>query len=308
MPQTLARILLLSALLSIGLPLRAVFAADEDEVGGSEAATVPEPSTTGQPSMPAYDRALPFMAEEAIKRGYKLPLPYGAALVLTGLGNREIDVTDVRVGLEGAPQSVSDFVQLGSTSDVFNANIKFDAWLLPFMNVYALVGYVHNHSTTHALVTVQQPGPLPGTLQFEKIISTELDGIVGGLGTTLAAGYRNFYFVLDASFIRSDLGFDNTFHALIASVRAGYQGKLGALPLQLWVGVGNWDTAATATGHADLEGVGRLVFEADQQPHTNWMYDIGGNLEFSRKFQVVADVGADFQGGYYVVLGPTYRF
>jgi hypothetical protein len=45
---------------------------------------------------------------------------------------------------------VSNFVDLGSTSQVFNANLKFDTWVLPFLNVYALVGYVHNNSTTHA--------------------------------------------------------------------------------------------------------------------------------------------------------------
>jgi hypothetical protein len=38
------------------------------------------------------------------------------------------------------------------------------------------------------------------------------------------------------------------------------------------------------------------------------MYDIGSNLEFSKKFQLVADIGFDFEGGYLLVLGPTWRF
>ena len=85
-------------------------------------------------------------------------------------------------------------------------------------------------------------------------------------------------------------------------------GKFGDVPLQLWLGVGNWDTAATAKGHGDLPSGGQLTFEADQKPKTNWMYDIGVNLEFSKRFQLVIDVGADFDGGYLVVIGPTYRF
>jgi hypothetical protein len=251
----------------------------------------------------------PLLADEARKRGYELPLPYGASIVLTGLSGRKIDVTDVRLGLEGNPgTSISDFVDLGSTSDVFNANLKFDLFVLPFLNVYALLGYVHNESESKASITVTTPGPGGGDVVYERTIPTELDGMVGGLGFALAGGYRNFFLVADCSYIRSDLGFDDNFTALIATVRAGYRGKIGATPLQMWFGVGSWDTAATAVGHTDLPGGGRFVFEADQQPHTKWMYDLGANIEFSKRFQLVADVGADFDGGTLLVVGPTWRF
>jgi hypothetical protein len=83
---------------------------------------------------------LQFLAEEAIKAGHDLPLPFGAGVIITGLDNRKIDVSDVRVGLQNPVRSVSQFVQLGSTSNVFNANFKFDAWLLPFLDVCALAG------------------------------------------------------------------------------------------------------------------------------------------------------------------------
>ena len=71
-------------------------------------------------------------------------------------------MTDVRVGLDGNPHSVSDYATLGSTSTVFNANFRFDTWLLPFLNVYALVGYVHNESATDIHVEIPRPGSLPG--------------------------------------------------------------------------------------------------------------------------------------------------
>jgi hypothetical protein len=265
------------------------------------------PPTTNTPAAERKHR-LPFMAEEAIQRGHELPLPYGGALVLTVLDDRRIDVSDVRIGLRNSPQSVSQFVDLGSTSEVFNANAKFDAWLLPFMNVYALVGYVHNTSTTQAHIAVPLPGPIPGTREYDKVVETELEGMIGGIGMTLAGGYQNFYLVLDMNYVQTDLGFDDEFQALIASVRTGWNGRLGELPLQIWAGVGNWDTAATAKGHVDLEGIGRLVFEADQEPHTPWIYDVGANIEFSKSFQLFVDVGADFDGALVFVVGPTYRF
>jgi hypothetical protein len=292
----------------LALPCLAIAQATTTDAEDLPAPAAAQPtSATAQPA--SASRRLPFLAEEARARGFDLPLPFGASLIVTRLGGRKIDVTDVRIGVEGNPaQSVSQFLDLGSTSDVFNANLKFDAWLLPFLNVYALIGYVHNDSTTHARITLPAPGPLPGNIEVEKDIETQLDGFIGGLGFTLAGGYKNFYMVFDCNYDQTDLGFDNDFTATIASVRTGWNGRLGELPVQLWLGVGNWDTAATATGHVDLDDGRRLKFEADQRPSTNWMYDVGGNFEFSKRFQLVVDVGFDFQGGYVVVLGPTYRY
>ena len=80
--------------------------------------------------------------------------------------------------------------------------------------------------------------------------------------------------------MQTDLGFDDAFSALIATLRLGYTGRVGKLPAQIWLGVGNWDTAATASGHGLLDDGRTLDFEADQEPETPWMYDVGANLEF----------------------------
>ncbi len=248
------------------------------------------------------------MADEALARGYELPLPFGVGLILTGIDDREIDVTDVRLGIEGSADSVSDYATLGSSSTVFNGNLRFDTWLLPFLNVYAIVGYVHNESDTDIHVTLAAPGPLPGSVEYDTTVQTSLDGVVGGVGTTLAGGYKSFFAVLDYNYVRSDMGFDDDFTAQIVSLRTGWQGKVNGRGLQIWVGAGNWDTAATASGHVDLDDGRRLVFEADQRPHTNWIYDLGANYMLNKRWQLFVDVGADFNGGYVAVLGPTWRF
>ncbi|MES1265520.1 MAG: hypothetical protein ABUU24_07695, partial [Variovorax sp.] len=46
----------------------------------------------GESSDSPWYSKLPFLAEEARKRGHELPLPFGAALVLTGLDGRKIEV------------------------------------------------------------------------------------------------------------------------------------------------------------------------------------------------------------------------
>jgi hypothetical protein len=247
------------------------------------------------------------MGDQARAAGAELPRPVGVGLVFTGLKGRDIEVTDVRVGLTNAPRSVSKFVDLGSTSNVVNANLKVDVWLLPFLNVYTLLGYVHNDSTTHLLVRVPRPGPIGGFRTTQTDIETKLDGFLGGGGATLAGGYRSLFAVLDCNYETVNLGFDEYFHALIASARVGWNGQVNEIPMQYRLGGGYSDTAATAVGHADLPE-GRLVFEADQHPKSFWMYDFGGQISFSRRFQLFIDVGTDFRGGYVFAAGPTWRF
>ena len=131
-----------------------------------------------QPQQPErWSSFLPLLKEEALSRGYQLPLPFGSGVTFTILTGRDIEVTDLRIGVDGAePSSVSQFVDLGSESAVFNANLKLDAWLLPFLNVYALFGYVYNESKTNVHVTL----PGPGGSEFDLDVDTELDGFVGG--------------------------------------------------------------------------------------------------------------------------------
>ena len=282
----------------------------ERPVFASVTTSGPPPSPQGSPEeKDRWSSFLPLMAGEAKKRGIELPLPFGVSTVFTGLLDRNIDVTDVRVGVNGAtPHSVSRFVNLGSTSTVANANLKLDAWLLPFLNVYFLLGYVYNESTTRATISVPRPGPIPGTIDSVTTVKTNLEGFVGGGGMTLAGGYKEFFLVVDANYSQTDMGFDDRFRAIIATVRTGYQGKLGALPLQIWVGQGYWNTTNTAKGHAEVPGLGRIQFEADQGPAYPWMTDFGTNVQITKQYQLVLDFGTDWHGGYLGVVAPTFRF
>jgi hypothetical protein len=93
---------------------------------------------------------LPFLADEALKRGYELPLPRGLSALYYYV-ERDIEINNVRLGINGAPlRNVSKFVNLGSKSHVNVAVARFDAWLLPVLDVYGLVGSVWNNTTTRA--------------------------------------------------------------------------------------------------------------------------------------------------------------
>lgn len=253
-------------------------------------------------------RRLPFLGEEARKRGYDLPLPFGIGLVYYKL-DRAIEVTEVRVGRNGAtPEPVSDFLHFASTSDVDNVNVKADVWLLPFLNVYAVAGTVRNESMTSIQVTLPPlvAGDAPRTLHLA--VPTELKGSVGGLGITAAGGYKSLFVAADVNAVRADIGFDDDFEAVVASLRGGWAGKAGGRPIRLWVNATYWDTFAVAKGTvADPDG-GTLTFEVEQGPEYPWTYGVGLSYAPRPWLELAIDGGSDFHDGWYVALIPVFRF
>jgi hypothetical protein len=278
------------------------------EFPGEPPAMTPAAGAAGEPAEASRTHRLPFLGEVARERGYELPLPFGAGGVYYFL-SRGIEVTEVRVGRNGAPVApVGDFVDLGSKAEVTNANAKFDVWLLPFLNVYAIAGYIWNEADTRLDLTL--PPLVPGGEPRRRSVTvpTVLEGSVGGLGVTLAGGYKSFFFAGDVNAARADLGFDDKFDAVVSSLRVGWNGKAGERPLRLWLNTTYWDTAAVASGTvADPDG-GTLAFEVDQGPIHPWTYGVGAQYDIRPAFNLAADLGFDFGGGWYVAVVPVFRF
>lgn len=260
------------------------------------------------PAGPTPGRKLPFLGDLARKHGIELPLPFGAGIVYYYL-DRDITVTDLRVGRNGAvPTSVSDFAQLSTTSKVNNLNLKLDVWLLPFLNVYAIAGYVWNESQTTFDLTL--PPLVPGGEPRRRVVTvpTSLDGTVGGVGLTAAGGYGPFFLALDSNVAQVDLGFDDSFHAVVTSIRSGWNGRARGRPMRAWASATRWDTFATATGTIDDPDGGTLRFEVDQGPAHPWTYGLGVNYSPRPWLDVSVDSGTDFHRGWYFVLVPVVRF
>jgi hypothetical protein len=260
----------------------------------------------GETDTNRWSSFLPFMAEEATKRGYELPLPFGVSAIYNYI-QRDIKVNDLRLGPVGSPpQSVSRFVDLGSTSHVDVGLTRIDAWLLPFLNVYGLLGYVHNKSFTRGIVTLPAIGG--GSTTFDFTAQTTLDGFVGGGGLTLAGGYRDFFVMVDANYSQTDMGFDDRFRALIASARTGWNGKISDVSVRLWLGVMYWDTKNTAKATVDVPGEGLLTFEADQGPKHPWNASVGSSVVLSKHWECFGEYGFNFDDVRLLALGLTFRF
>ena len=112
----------------------------------------------------------------------------------------------------------------------------------------------------------------------------------------------------DVNYTQTDLGFDDRFHALIASARAGWNGMVGPVPLRLWGGVAYWSTRNTARATVNVPDVGAVSFEADQGPKHPWNAIVGVSAALHRRFELFAEYGFGPTDVAFFAGGLTFRF
>jgi len=152
---------------------RAARAEDRSDTTGASASS---------PDSLRWSSFLPLMKGEAEKRGIELPLPFGTGLVYYYL-DRSIKITDLRIGRDGAPPvSVSEFAKLSARAKVHNLDAKVDVWILPFLNVYLIGGYIWNESETTIDVSLPPLTPGGSPRRRQILVPTAMEGSIGGVG------------------------------------------------------------------------------------------------------------------------------
>ncbi len=89
----------------------------------------------------AYHEALPFFGK-GMAQNFDMPLPIGLNLnIIYGVQNTSINNTFMRIG-DGPEFQIDDLVEFGELrSDVQTVNFQLDVWVLPFVNVYGMIGF-----------------------------------------------------------------------------------------------------------------------------------------------------------------------
>jgi hypothetical protein len=250
---------------------------------------------------------LPLMGEEAKKRGYDLPLPFGAGINFLIL-KRDIEVTDVEAGLNSDPTPVPIDLAIISKTTVSNVTARFDAWILPFLDLYLLAGYTESDSRVNVQFTIPGPGPAPD-IPVDLDIEGTVDGPTVGGGLTLAVGYQNFFLAGGANYTFTDLGgiFDEEVDAIVALIRTGWHGPVGNTKLSVWVGGTYWDTKREVTGSIPV-GNDTVFFNVLQGPVNPTNLNFGTNIEISKALHFALDVGTNFDDMNSLIASFTYRF
>lgn len=283
---------------------------------------------------------LPFLGDEARKRGYELPLPFGVNINYMNI-RQNIDVDSINfngLSLKGHSLDNAFKINVGNTRERSKTEtVKLDAWLLPFMNVYGLVGYTDGHSVSQIGVDVLGPHghSIPLAPKYKNQLQNlafQLDfkGTTYGIGTTLVGGVGNWFTAFDANYTQTRFDIlDGSIDAFTISPRIGYRFNtpgndtlhLPSGKLNLWVGSMYQDVQQefkgslsdltmpsealqTMVNAANRDGKGR--FDVKQHLSSPWNVLVGAQYELTRNFNVTTEIGFADRNSFFVA--GEYRF
>ncbi len=164
---------------------------------------------------------LPFLAQKVVDKGYDLPLPYGAGLIYA-FNDQEQAIRDLEVGINGREKIPFEFVTFDKAiTKTDSLNAKIDAWLFPFMNVYATYGPFKADANIEFVIDgdgmLEHMGidctgiirpRLCDRLQGQSFllpIHTTPSGSAWGLGGVLAGGWKGWFVTIPFNYSRIDL-------------------------------------------------------------------------------------------------------
>ena len=252
---------------------------------------------------------------KSLAAGQELPLPLGVSANVFFL-EQDLVAQSIKVDIPPLPLPTG-VVQLPPGLPAQSAKLesratsttaKLDAWLLPFLNVYGVAGYVDGETTASGFSVGGLPPELASLLP--NSFSIAYSGPVYGAGITLAAGYNQYFASVDANYTESDLDIgDSTIEAFVISPRIGVTGSLGGLNGSLYVGAMYQDVDEQQNGTANFPVMGQAVpvdYDVISEAEEQWNYLVGANLKAGESWNYGIEVG--FSERTHVMATLNYRF
>ena len=252
---------------------------------------------------------------KSLAAGHELPLPLGISANVFFM-EQDMEAQSIAVDIPPLPLPTGP-LQLPPglpaesaklESRVTTTTAKIDAWVLPFLNVYGVAGYVDGETTASGFSVGGLPPELASLLPNSFAIA--YSGSTYGVGGTLAAGYNQFFASLDANYTESDLDIgDSTIEAFVISPRVGITGDLGGLNGALYVGAMYQDVDEQQNGTVKFPIMGTSVpvgYDVISAAKEEWNYLVGANLKASESWNYGIEVG--FSDRTHVMATINYRF
>jgi len=286
---------------------------DEDPLSDGEKPA--EEKTAVEP----ITRKIPIWGEKIREMGYDLPLPFGAGANFVWM-DQGIDIRELTIGVGSASTEPGGITFSNARSRNTAATMRLDAWLLPFLNVYGLFGFLDGKTELDINVpgfTVDVPpiGPVPIFDPFTIPVDVDYEGVTYGGGVTLAGGYESLFGTLDMNYTRSDINLtEGEVTTLTISPRLGFLVESSAIKGSgaLWIGVMYMDYKETITDSINLRQIDpalpdlTLDYEVKIKNEDKLNFIFGGQWEISKRWQIMAEGGVGERKQ--LILGVFFRF
>jgi len=264
-------------------------------------------------------RKLPIWGEQVREQGFDLPLPFGVGVNLVFM-DQGVDIRNLKIGFSAADLEVPGLKFSNTRAFDRATTARLDMWLLPFVNIYGLFGYIDGQAELDVnvpAISVDHPiiGNIPITEAQTENLNIDYKGTTYGGGLTLAGGYKNLFGTIDANYTYSDIDLANSkIETYTISPRLGILVNPDAIEgsLSFWVGAMYMDYKQTVTDSIDLNTLSPLLpeveinFEIDIKNDQPWNFLFGGQWEMTKRFQFMAEGGIGDRKQ--LIMGLFFRF
>jgi hypothetical protein len=294
-----------------------------------------------------YPYRFPILGSKMVAKGFSVQYPVGAMVNLTN-GTQQVNITDLKVGFNEMEPVALDFIKFGEVKATMqSATTRIDLWVLPFVDIYGILGLVQAKTNVH----------IDAPFQFSS--EADFKGYTMGLGTTLAGGYHGIITISDINYTWTHMNkLDDAVKTLMLTPRVGYNFSFKGKPDQsfaVWVGATGFFVNQGTAGSIDLSDLNpamdkdqaeKIIAETEQwyqslskpqqvvvkriaqavlnkinglpdditinyslkkTPTSHWSMVVGGQFQFNKRWQVRTEVG--FLGGRSsVLLSGNYRW
>jgi hypothetical protein len=268
---------------------------------------------------------LPFLAQKVLDYGVELPRPYGVGVAFADV-SQDIVIEDLFVGFNGSEKENFEFVSFGeSGTDIRSPQLKVDAWILPFVNVFGLLGKAKGDVAVDVLID--------GNLMLDRIgsncdrlipplecfilrdknftlpIRTDVNVTTYGVGTILAGGLGNWFGTVPMTVTWSSGNAEYDGRTINITPRFGRLfniGKLGSMAA--FVGATYMDSDVTVTGTYPVPGVDLGIdYTVSQTNADRWNYLVGFNWTLSSRVSWNLEYNGFAGSRKAVITGLTFR-
>lgn len=201
----------------------------------------------------------------------ELPLTFGIGLTFYNQV-QDYDIEHLEVDLPLFTPEIVASADVSNTID--ELNLTFDLWVLPFLNVFALVGTIDG-------MTLVDLETMPG-------FSVDYSGNVYGGGFTLAAGGEHLYGSLSTTYTSTDLNRANSkVEAWYVVPRLGYRLKGGSF----WVGATYQNADETHAGFLELPFYGPVNYDVSLHESNSINGMFGVNAQLGKHWDLLMEAG-----------------
>lgn len=202
-----------------------------------------------------YPYALPIWGEKAAALGYDLP--YSAGLSVNFLTQEsDLIIDNLEVGFNGGPKyNIDEIIRFDDAIARASAlNVRPDIWLLPFLNVYGILGAAKTSTEINAALWLPD-----STGVWKEIVpfSTKADfnASLMGIGMTPTLGVGGGWLALDMNFAWSDVdALDKPVKTFVFGPRFGktFKFKKPQSQIAIWAGGFRVKFSSETTGSLPL--------------------------------------------------------